>query len=485
MVDAVIGRAALASLTGTSAADQTGNRKNPLPPIPLRAPQQGGEQRVSAILRFDRPRVSNDVFTALQNSAQLAATRRIATREERVVLEAELRQRMVIEATGGSPGRPGTPDSFNTITHRQGRLDSRALDELQTLIDGLRSQGSAPPSRFIPQLSGALEQFGNVLGSQARDALEGIIRRIEFSVLGDGYDWHDFFQDPSLFFGIGFGLLEFSGGTSHQAGNALEDVIRQLVHPRLHDGNPNNDSLQAVDSAIDRLRRKLEGESGAGVALERFLDRIGSAPGGSGGDPYASRIADILDEALDELKIGALDLTAIERMQQTLQAVRRLEDITGTADDTLRYDTARSLQGIIDRYASITTSTQTVRIPGEPAVPATPGEKTVTFLQDETMTPRLEVAERIVTIYQSVQESLWPLYKLSEPPPPVPNIRALVTPAEQEEDDERRNRFVIGADDGRKTGIAGLARPGADESQPASGLQAPRSGFGQFLDSRI
>jgi hypothetical protein len=154
MVDAVIGRAALASLTGTSAADQTGNRKNPLPPIPLRAPQQGGEQRVSAILRFDRPRVSNDVFTALQNSAQLAATRRIATREERVVLEAELRQRMVIEATGGSPGRPGTPDSFNTITHRQGRLDSRALDELQTLIDGLRSQGSAPPSRFIPQLSG-------------------------------------------------------------------------------------------------------------------------------------------------------------------------------------------------------------------------------------------------------------------------------------------------------------------------------------------
>lgn len=483
MVDAVTGRAALASLTGTSAADQTSNRKNPLLPTPLSPSQQRDEQRVPAILRFDRPRVSSDVFSTLQNTALLSATRRIATREERTVLEAELRQRILIEETGGSPGRPGTPDRFDTISSRTGVLDSRALGDLQSLITGLRDAGSAPPSRFIPGLSQELQQFGEVLGGDAKDALTGIIRRIETSVLGDGFDWGDVFRDPKLFFGIGFGLVEFAASTNNQAANALEDVIRQLAHQRLHDSNPNNDSLQAVGSAIDRLRRALDEESNAAPALDRFLDRIGGAP--ASGNPYANRIADILDETLDDLKIGALDLEAIEQLQQTLQAVRNLEDIAGNADDALRDDTVDSIQGILDQYASITTSTQTVRIPGEPPVPATPGQQTITFLQEETLVPRVEIAERVVTIYQSVQESLRPLQKLSEPPPPVPNIRALVTRPEQDEDEERRNRFVIGAEDERGANPFRPLRPGEEGGRTVFGLQAPRSGFGQFLDSRI
>lgn len=483
MVDAVTGRAALASLTGTSAADQISNRKNPLLPIPLNLPQQGGNQRANAILQFDRPRVSSDVFATLQNSAQLSATRRVATLEERTILEAELRRRIQVTETGGSPGRPATPDSVNTVTIREGTLDSRALSDLQGLIDGLRRAGSTPPSRFIPGLSEELQDFGEALGSNAQEALTGIIRRIETSVLGDGFDWNDVFRDPKLFFGIGFGLIEFSGSTNQQAANALEDVIRKLAQGRLYDDNPNNDSLKAVGSAIDRLRRALDDESNAAGALDRFLDRIGGPP--AGGNAYANRIADILDETLDDLKIGSLDLQAIEQLQQTLAAVRNLENISGNADDRLRDDAAAGVQGIIDQYASITTRTQTTRIPGEPAIPATPGEKTLVFLEEPTLVPSVELAERVVTLYQSAQESLRPLQKLSEPPPPVPNLRALVTEPEQDDDEQRRNRFVIGAEDSQSPNRFGVPQPGEEEPRTTGFGQPPYRGFGQIFDSRV
>src|SRR3546814_801408 len=106
MVNAVTGRAALASLTSFSSADHTSNRKNPLLPIPLNLSQERGNQRANAILQFDVPRVAPSVFSTLQDSALLSTTRRITTREERQVLEAELRQRIQITETGGSPGRP-------------------------------------------------------------------------------------------------------------------------------------------------------------------------------------------------------------------------------------------------------------------------------------------------------------------------------------------------------------------------------------------
>lgn len=443
-------------------------------PTPLNSSQQGGKQRASAILYFDVPRVSPSVFSTLQDSALLSQTRRITTREERTVLEAELRQRIQVTETGGTPGRPATPDSFNTVTVREGSLDPRALTDLQSLINNLRSTGSSPPSRFIPQLTEELEEFGEVLGSDARQALEGVIRRIETSVLGDGFDFEDFFKDPGLFFGIGFGLIEFSGSTNGQAADALHDVIRQLGHPRLHDGNPNNDSPQAIGSAIDRLRRALDDENNAAPALDRFLDRIGGAP--QGGNPYATRIADLLDEALDDLKIGALDLAAVEKLQETLQAVRNLENIAGNADDRLRDETGAAVQGIIDQYATISTRTETTRIPGEPAVPATPGEKTLTILQETTLVPRVEIAERVVTIYNAVQESLRPLDKLRQPPDPVPSVQVLAAPPARE-DDEQQNRFVIRSDDEQGNGIV-IKAPGLQEDERRTGFQPLNTAFG-------
>ena len=92
-----------------------------------------------------------------RQAALLSATRRVTTREERQVLEAEVRQRIQITETGGTPGRPGTPDSFNTVTIREGSLDPQALTDLQGLIDNLRNAGSGPPSRFIPLLAEELE----------------------------------------------------------------------------------------------------------------------------------------------------------------------------------------------------------------------------------------------------------------------------------------------------------------------------------------
>lgn len=459
-------------------------------PTPLNLSREGGNQRASAILYFDVPRVAPSVFSTLQDSALLSATRRVTTREERQVLEAELRQRIQITETGGTPGRPGTPDSFNTVTIREGSLDPQALTDLQGLIDNLRNAGSGPPSRFIPLLAEELEEFGEVLGQDARQALEGVIRRIETSVLGDGFDFGDFFQDPGLFFGIGFGLLEFSGSTNGQAANALQDVIRQLGHPRLHDGNPNNDSPQAIGSAIDRLRRALDDEGNAAPALDRFLDRIGGAP--QGGNPYALRIADLLDEALDDLQIGGLDLAAVEKLQETLQAVRNLEDIAGNADDRLREQTGDAVQGIIDQYATVITRTETTRVAGEPAVPATPGVQTLTILQETTLVPRVEIAERVVTIYNSIQESLKPLDKLRQPPDPVPSVKVLAAPPAR--DDEERNRFGIRNEDDQGSSFV-IKPPGAEEGERRFGIQplnapfggsgAGRPAVGSLFDARI
>lgn len=459
-------------------------------PTPLNLSQQGGNQRANAILYFDVPRVAPSVFSTLQDSALLSTARRITTREERQVLEAELRQRIQVTESGGSPGRPGTPGSSNTITIREGHLDPQALADLQSVIDNLRSAGSGPASRFVPQLTEELEDFGSVLGGGAREALEGVIRRIETGVLGDGFDFGDFFQDPGLFFGIGFGLIEFSAGTNHQASDALHDVIRQLGHPRLHDGNPNNDSVQAIGSAVDRLRRALDDEDNAAPALTRFLDRIGGAP--QGGDAYALRIADLLDETLADLKIGAPDLAAVQKLQATLQAVRNLENISGSDDDRLREQAGADVQGIIDRYATITTRTQTTAIPGEPAVPATPATQTLTILQEATLVPRVEVAERVVTIYNSIQESLKPLQKLAQPPDPVPSVKVLAAPPEQEGKEDLR-RISSGSDDEQDGGFV-VRPPYRQEDRPGTGLPpAPArpgaagfgtAGIGQFFDSR-
>ncbi len=459
-------------------------------PTPLNLSQQRANQRDSAILYFDVPRVSPSVFSTLQDSALLSQTRRITTREERQVLEAELRQRIQVTETGGTPGRPGTPDSFNTISIREGSLDPQALSDLQSVIDNLRNAGSGSSSRFVPLLSEELEEFGEVLGDDAREALEGVIRRIETSVLGDGFDLGDFFQDPGLFLGIGFGLIEFSAGTNHQAADALEDVIRQLGHPRLHDDNPHNDSVQAIGSAIDRLRRALDDEGNATPALEQFLDRIGGAP--QSGDAYATRIADLLDEVLADLQIGGLDLAAVEKLQETLQAVRNLEDISGDADDRLRDETGDAVQGIIDQYATVTTRTTTTVTPGEPAVPATPGQTTLTILQETTLVPRVEIAERVVTIYNSVQESLKPLQKLAQPPDPVPSVKVLAAPPANE--DDQQNRFVIRSEAEQDDSFV-VRPPGIQDEEGRFGFQPPgtrfgASGFGpgsvgQFIDSRI
>lgn len=480
MVDAVSGQAALASLTGLSSADQLSKRKNPLLPNPLSESQQGGRQRASAILYFDRPRISPDVFSTLNNSALLSVSRRITTTEERTRLEAELRQRIQVTETGGSPGRPGTPDTFNTITIREGQLDPQSLDELQNLIDRLRRGGEGAPSRFIPQLSEELQRFGQKLGSQAQEALEGIIRRIETSVLGDGFDFSDFFRDPDLFFGIGFGLFEFSASTNHQAAHALRDVIRQLAQHRLHDGNPNNDSLQALKSSINRLGRALEDESNAGPALDRFLDRIGGAPSG-GGDPYARRIADVLDAALADLRNGSLDLQAIERLQGALQSVQDLEDVAGQHDDRLRAETVEELQGILDRHATITERSETTVIPGQPAVPPTPGEKSITILEETRLVPKVEIAQRVVTIYQSVQESFRSLYELSEPPQPVPSLEPLER-LQDEEDDARQRQ------DDEFQGPPRFGLPYLGNATSQAGIFDTRgvgAGTGQRFDSRV
>lgn len=545
MVNAVTERVALALLSASSAANQHSNRKNPsLLPSPLNQSEKTGVQRAPAILRFDTPRVSPSTFSALQEGARLSAVRKDVTLEERSRLEAEIRRRFQVIETGGSPGSPGTPASTSTTTITESRLDDDALGALGDLIEQFRRGNHDESSRFVPALARDLQRFSARVGSaEAGEALAGIIRRIENSVIGeDGLQFSDLFRDPALFLKIAGGLAEFSDDTNHQAAHALRDVILRLGDGRLYDGNPHNDSLQAISSAIDRLGDALGhgrndhdghghghghdeddhggydyggygrggrgneghgngghghgGHDGAGnavAALEAFLDRIGGDPAG-GINRYATRIADILDQTLDDLRGGTLDLQAIRRVQSALDDVRNLQDVAGNADDRLRQQAAEGLQDILDQYASTTTRTQTVTIPGEPAVPPTPGEKTLVINEETSLAVKTEIAQRVVTIYQSVQEQLKPLHKLNEPPPPVPNLQVLVTPQQSEDDEKRRNRFRIGGDEDS----SGFGRGLRDDDDEAGNSLIPalpgygRAGYGgtslgsgRYLDSTI
>lgn len=493
MVDAVTGRAALALLSGPSAADQQGNRKNPLLPTPLNQPEKTGFQRAPAILRFDTPRVSDNTFAALQNGAVLSAVREEVTLEERVRLETELRRRIQVIETGGNPGSPGTPDSTSTITVTEGRLDQNALGALTELIEQLRRGSGELPSRFVPALTRELQQFSARVGNaESGDALAGIIRRIENSVIGeDGLQFSDLFRDPGLFIKIAAGLGEFSSSTNHRAADALRDVIFRLGDRRLYDGNPRNDSLRAIGSAIDRLGRALDDEPNAVPALQDFLQRIGGEPA-NGNGRYAARIADVLDQALNDIRGGALDLEAIRRLEAGLQDISALQDIAGNADDRLRQQATDGLQSILDRYASVTNTTQTIVTPGQPAVPATPGEKTLVITEETRLVPSVEIVERVVAVYQAAQEQFRPLQKLSEPPPPVPNLQALVTPSDRERDgDKDQNRFRIDKDDDRRKSRFGFDPITADNTalipnlggygQAGSGLSTLGSGL--YLDS--
>ncbi|HEX6956497.1 MAG TPA: hypothetical protein VF194_00795 [Ferrovibrio sp.] len=452
-------------------------------PTPLTEPQNAGRQRAPAILYFDVPRVSPSVFTTLQDRGVLSVTRNVVVGDERTQLETELRQKFQVSEMPASPGRPGTPDAVSTTTVREGRLDPQALDDLQVLIDRLR-HGDDGQSRLVPLLTDTLNRFGQTLGQEAKSALTGIIRRIETSVLGDGFDLFDFFRDPGLFFGIGTGLTEFSSRTNHQAADALGDVIRHIADGRLYDDNPHNDSLQALSSAINRLGRALDHESSAGPALQHFLDHIGGAPAG---DVYARRIADVLDQTLAELRGGSLGLQAIEQLQRTIKTVQDLEDVQGNDDDRLRSETAEELQGLVDRYAAATSRSQTVVIPGQPAVPPLPGTREATLVEETTFVPSVKTAPKVVAVYQSVQESLKPLQKLSEPPPPVPNIAVLVAQP-TEESDERNTRPDQTEGEGGglpRFGLPYLGGIAAGDSRFGTpGLSLGQTS-GQVFDSRI
>lgn len=492
MVDAVAGRAALASLTGTFSADQTGNRKNPLLPTPLNASQQRGGQRASPILKFDIPQLSSDVFKTLQNNALLNATRTVTTREERVRLEAEINQRIQVVETGGSPGSPGTPDIVDIVQFTEGTLNAQALNDLQKLLDKFKTAaaGDFSDSRLVTALREDLQDFAQRLNSgQAEDVLGEIIGRIENSVIGQGgLEFRDIFRDPALFITIGIGLAEFGADTNNRASDALRDIILRIGDWRFSDSNPRNDfgALQRISSAIDRLGRALGDEQGGVAALDRFLDRLQAigAGGNGGGNSYAGRIAGVLDDALNDIRGGSLDLEAIQRLQRAKDEITALENVAGTADDLLRASAAEGIDGLLSQYASITTREQTTVTPGQPAIPAVPGERTVNIIEETTFVPKVEVIERVVTIYQGVQDTLKPLQKLAEQPPPVPSLQALVTPPvnpeRDGEDGKRKKGIVIGADDEddgrRRSGFGGIGRN--DIPPNPYGLAVQRSGFG-------
>lgn len=488
MVDAVSGQAALALLTGSPAAGQTGNRKNPLLPFPLGSSEQTGNQRVNSILRFDTPRFSPDVFSTLQNTALLSASRGRVSGEERSRLEAELRQRITVTETPGTPGIPGTPDSFRTITNTILRLDPAALTDLEGLVSQfLEGPVDETGSRFVAALAEDIAGFADRLGEEAGEALRGIIRRIENSVIGeDGLQFLDIFRDPALFINIAAGTGEFADETGRQAANALLDIVLRIGDRRFYDGNDANDSVRAIGAAIDRLGRALAGNEGAASALQDFLDRLGS---GSGDDDainaYARRIAETLEETLAGLQQGELDETAVSRLRTAAEDIRGFEDIAGDYDDALRELAADGLEGIITRYASQTTQTATVVVPGQPSVPATPGERTVTITQETTLVPRAEVAERVANAYKTVQDRIEPLRRLNEPLPQVPDLTALLSLPEppQQEDEEEGSGFVIRAPQPEDRDRFGL--PLQDDRFQASSLAGSRALSGQYFDTRI
>lgn len=464
-------------------------------PTPLKTSQQGSGQRAQTILQFDTPKISSSTFSALQDSGLRTVIRTEVTLEERTRLEAEIRRRILVTETGGDPGSPGTPDQTNVITRREGSLDGRALDALRSLIERFSSP-PAEPSRFVPPLQQDIDAFSDRVNSDdAGDALAGVIRRIENSVIGeDGLQFADIFREPALFIKIAGGLSEFSHETNQQAADAVRDVIFRLGDRRLHDGNPRNDSLQSIRSAIGRLGRALDDEDNATSALQQFLTRIGGAPD-DGSQGYGGRIATVLQQTLNDLRGNALDLTAIEKLQNTINAVARLADIAGSEDDNLRQLAGQGLRDILTQYAQVGERSETVVTPGEPARPAVAPEQTLTVVEETTLVPRTEIARRVVAVYSDVQEQLRPLQKLSEAPPPTPSLQALVTPTAG--NDDSGNRFVIRArddeDDEQRFGIATpeTGRTGLNGGGSIlGGLQAGQGGYGNrnpgsLFDSRI
>jgi hypothetical protein len=182
---------------------------------------------------------------------------------------------------------------------------------------------------------------------------------------------------------------------------------------------------------------------------------------------------------------------AIQRLQTALKDVSTLQDIAGNADDRLRQQAGEGLENILDRYASVTNTTQTVVVPGQPAVPAVPGVKELVVTEETTLVPRVEIVERVVAVYQAVQDQFQPLRKLSEPPPPVPNLQALVS-LPDDEDDKDRNRFGIDDGDSRDSNKGfGFDRDAPDRLTPGlagygqSGSGLSTLGSGRYLDSTI
>jgi len=481
MVDAVAGRAALAVLTGSSTADQYSGRKNPVLPSPLNSSQQAGGQRANAILRFDRPQISRDVFNSLQNAALLSVSRAEVSGDERIQLEQELNRRIIVSETPGSSGSPGTPDTVNTVTVQRTKLDAAALTDLQTLLQRFSHGGSADYSnnRLVKALSETLQDFGNALNSDAAGKTLGeIIGRIDSSVIGrDGLRFSDLFRDPGLFATIGAGLSEFAQTTgSSRAAGALGDVILRIGDPRLGDDNRHNDSTQALESAVDRLGRALAGNDQGTAALGQFLDRLRAR----GRNDYSSRISTILSETLSDLQKGTLDQQAVQRLQTAVQDIGQLDNVPGRHDDRLRAAATTGLQAILDRYVATTTRTETTVTPGTPAVAPSPPTKTVTVVEATTLVPRVEIAQRVVTTYQAVQEQIRPLQKLAEPLPPTLSLQALVQPPETEDRNKKRKAFGIGS----PADPSGQTSALPDQSGNLFAASRLRGAPGQFFDAR-
>jgi len=510
MVDAVTGRAALALLSANSAAGHTGNRKNPLLPTPLNTSQQGSGQRASPILRFDTPKISGDIFSTLQNAALLSSSRSVVVGEERSRLELELRQRIEVIDTPGSPGSPGTPDRTETFTTTTSRLDAEALTSLGRLIDRLDrgSSGDRRDARLVESLQGALDRFGQTIGdSSAGTKLGEIIGRLENSVIGrDGLSFGDIFRDPGLFGSLGRALSDFAGDVGYRAAEALENVILKVGSRGFENPDANDPAVRAVAGAIDELGAALKGKSRASDAIGDVLERLQDRNTGNGYayGQFANNLTDILRDTLTTLRGGDLDASAIAELRSALQSVQDLQGVPGRNDDKRRAEAVAGLNDILGRYASQTTSTSTVTTPGIPATPGTPGERTVNVIEETTAVPKVEFVQRVITIYESVQASVEPLRKLSQPPPAVPNLQALVVSPLQE-DDEEGGGFVIrartGDDEDQRFGIAardgdnedergsrfGVIAAQADAGRPSafgSGTFSPSS-TGSLVDSRI
>lgn len=565
MVDAVTGRAALASLTGLSSANQTSTRKNPLLPTPLSSSQQGSAQRASPILRFDVPRISSGVFSTLQNSALLSVARQEVVGVEREALELELRRRVVETETPGSPGSPGTPDQVTTTTVTQTSLSADALDALAVLIrsfgggyghghghhghdhgrgrddrngygygrgddygrdrdygrryDSGRGRDDDRGYRYgrdhgggygggydrtvLAGLQDNLARFSDRLGSggAGRDLGE-VIGRLENSVIGKGgLDFFDLFRDPALFGTLIEGLGNFERQTgSSRATQALGNLILAVGDPAFGNGSANSRGTRRVGEAIDQLADSLAGNGNAARAVDDFLDLLqdrrvgGGQSGGQGGNPgdygrYARRIAGILGDALTDLQNGSLDAAAVQRLQDAIGEIGDLPNLPGRRDNRLRERAVDGLQDILDRYTTVTQTTQTTVTPGQPATPPTPPGREVSVLEETTLVPRLEIVQRVVTVYQSVQDQLKPLQKLSEPPPATPSLTYLVQPPGEQDDEERGNRFVIRADgEASRTRIGPAEDDGAAATRPSDPVGGSLYGgfgsAGQLYDAR-